>query len=245
VAATYLEGVRGAIPLAAEQLELLLRLLAHQPGGVRRFLDLGCGDGALAVAILGQHPRAHATLLDFSEQMLEAARRRLAGQTRRARFVLADYGRAAWTTAVAGAAPFDAIVSGLSIHHQSDPGKRRVYRQVFELLRPGGLFLNLEHVSSATPWVEGVHDEHFVDALWRYSQHRGEASSRHEVKRRYYDRPDKAANRLAPVEQQCRWLRRLGFEHVDCFFKVFEVALFGGMKPENGRPVLRRETKQS
>jgi len=44
-------------------------------------------------------------------------------------------------------------------------------------------------------------------------------------------RPDKAANILAPVETQCRWLRRIGFVEVDCYFKHFELAVFGGRRP--------------
>ena len=30
----------------------------------------------------------------------------------------------------------------------------------------------------------------------------------------------------APVETQCQWLRDIGFQEVDCFFKTFELALF-------------------
>ena len=36
---------------------------------------------------------------------------------------------------------------------------------------------------------------------------------------------------MASVEDQCEWLREIGFADVDCFFKVFELAVFGGRKP--------------
>ncbi len=45
-------------------------------------------------------------------------------------------------------------------------------------------------------------------------------------------RPNKVDNILAPVEVQCQWLRESDFVDVDCFFKVFQLALFGGKKPE-------------
>jgi hypothetical protein len=51
------------------------------------------------------------------------------------------------------------------------------------------------------------------------------------VARHYYDRPDKSANILAPVERQCTWLREIGFTDVDCYLKVFELAVFGGRRP--------------
>ena len=46
----------------------------------------------------------------------------------------------------------------------------------------------------------------------------------------YYNRPDKKENILTPVDIQCQWLRDIGFQDVDCFLKIFELALFGGRK---------------
>src|ERR1035437_7644577 len=90
LAATYLEGVRAAIPLALEQIDVMLRLVAGCRRPVRRVLDLGCGDGVLASAIVQRLPGAEAVLADFSEPMLEAARKRFSAAGVPARFVLAD-----------------------------------------------------------------------------------------------------------------------------------------------------------
>src|SRR5450432_1972275 len=230
LATVYLEGVRGAIPLARQQLEIMQRLIAACEVPVRRFLDLGSGDGVLASAVLDRFPDAQAVLVDFSTPMLDAARRRFARRDGSVRFVDADYGVASWTREIAGSVgspPFDAIVSGYSIHHQPDPRKIEIYREIFGLLAPGGIFLNVEHVLSASPWVAAVHDELFIDHLHRH--HAGQ--SRREVAETYYERPDKAANILAPVEAQCQWLREIGFTDVDCYLKIFELAVFGGRAP--------------
>lgn len=48
----------------------------------------------------------------------------------------------------------------------------------------------------------------------------------------YVHRPDKDANILALVEPQCEWLREFGFEDVDCYFKIFELAIIGGRRPK-------------
>jgi hypothetical protein len=40
----------------------------------------------------------------------------------------------------------------------------------------------------------------------------------------------KEANILAPVETQCQWLREIGFEHVDCYLKIFELEVFDGVR---------------
>jgi ubiquinone/menaquinone biosynthesis C-methylase UbiE len=227
LAATYLEGVRAAIPLALEQIDVMLRLIAGCGRPVRRVLDLGCGDGVLAWAIVERVPGAEVVLADFSEPMLEAARKPFFAAGVVAHFVLADYGVPSWTEAVAEWSPYDAIVSGYSIHHQPDDRKRAVYGEVFGLLNPGGVFVNIEHVSSSTEWLRSLNHEMSIDSLHRHHPDQ----SRDEVARHYYDRPDKSANILTPVERQCAWLREIGFTDVDCYLKVFEMAVFGGRRP--------------
>ena len=268
LSSTYLDGVRGAIPLAAEQIDILVRLARAARPAARAILDLGCGDGILGHALLDVY---HATaptvvLADFSPPMLDAARARLAGLSGRGRrtngsrgaaagavleseiaavtgdsalsddetnvhFLLLDYAKEDWPALVAAPplpARYDVVVSGFSIHHQPDPIKRRIYADIYDLLVPGGIFLNLEHVASASRWGEVQFEAYFIDALARYHAPRGK--TRGQVAADFYHRPDKDANRLAPVETQLRWLRELGFQHVDCFFRVFELALFGGVK---------------
>ena len=42
--------------------------------------------------------------------------------------------------------------------------------------------------------------------------------------------PDKAANRLALAETQLTWLREIGFVEVDCYWKLFELAVLAGFR---------------
>jgi len=56
-----------------------------------------------------------------------------------------------------------------------------------------------------------------------------------QVRQEYVTRQDGAANILAPVEDQCRWLREIGFDDVDCYWKYFELAIFGGMRSAHSR----------
>ncbi|MEM7114496.1 MAG: class I SAM-dependent methyltransferase [Chloroflexota bacterium] len=245
---TYLADVRGAIPLAHEQIDVMLRLIRAARGdeGATAVLDLGCGNGILGQAVIDQYPNAQALFIDFSAPMLAAAKQRLA-KYERASFLQVDYGDKNWRLEIGEWAMdtmqspipnqpisnrFDIIVSGFSIHHQPDERKREIYQEIFELLRPGGIFLNLEHVQSATPWIEAQHDELFIDHMHVYQQEQGGTLTRTAVSTDYHARSDKIANILAPVEIQCNWLREIGFAHVDIFLKIFELALFGGLKPK-------------
>jgi SAM-dependent methyltransferase len=230
LAATFLEGVRGAIPFAGAQIDIMLRLIAACELPVGRILDLGCGDGVLAAAILDRYPEARAVLLDFSDPMLEAARKRFADRAARVDILSVDYGQPSWTRAVAPFVPFDAVVSGFSIHHQPDARKKEIYAEIHELLAPGAIFVNVEHVAPGSPWLARMNDEAFLDGLQRWQP----ALLRSEIESTYYRRADKDANILAPVEAQCEWLRAIGFTDVDCYFKAFELAVFGGRRATCG-----------
>lgn len=227
----FLEGVRGAIPLAVEQIDILLRIIRKAQPNLDNFLDLGCGDGILGRSILSQYPDARGVFLDISETMIKVAQDSVDQSSGKISFILQDFSLKDWIQTLKNDAPFNVIVSGFSIHHQPDERKKELYQEIFDLLKPGGIFLNLEHISSTSPWGEQLFDELFVDSLYAYHKKLGNNLSREEVDQKYYNRPDKIANILAPVELQCDWLREIGYQNVDCFMKLFEIALFGGIKP--------------
>ena len=219
------------LPLAKEQIDVMLRLATASDGAVSNFLDLGCGDGILTAALLGRYPDARGVLVDFSAPMLEAAQGALSDHAANLTFAELDYGDPSWTASVAANAPFDLVVSGFSIHHQTDVRKRQLYEEIHALLKPGGLFVHIEHVASPNAWVRERFDDYCIDSLYAAYRNKGGKSSREEIATECYHRPDKAANILSPVEDQCAWLRQIGFQDVDCYLKVFELAVFGGRRP--------------
>jgi len=227
----YLEIVRAGIPLAKTQIEVMLALSSRMQKKVVNFLDLGCGDGVLGWAVLSKYPKARGIFLDFSEAMIEAARKKAPKNKTNLVFIREDYGKRSWTRSVSRYGKFDLIISGFSIHHQPDKRKKEIYREIFKLLAPRGLFLNLEHVRSATPKLKSVFDDYFVAVLYEHLRRLNKRLTRKKVSEKYYHNQLREANILAPVEKQCRWLREIGFRDVDCYFKIFELALFGGMRP--------------
>ncbi|MEO8605237.1 MAG: class I SAM-dependent methyltransferase [bacterium] len=231
VVRTFVDEVRGGVPYGADQIAILLRVVAAAGQPVRRVLDLGCGSGVVAQALLAEHPGAQAVLVDFSTPMLARAREVFAATQATAAFIVGDLADSNWVEAVRALAPFDVVASSYAIHHLTDARKRGLYAEIFALLQPGGTFVNVEHVASPTPAVEALFDALAIDTLFAFQRTKGSSKSRREVADEFVYRPDKAANILAPVERQCEWLREVGFADVDCFFKVFELAVFGGRKP--------------
>ena len=149
-------------------------------------------------------PLANVVAADFSDEMLRRAEERFGADpyVEVVRHDLDEPLPATWGS-------FEAVVSAFAIHHLVDERKRALYGEVFARLEPGGAFVNLEHVASATP---ELHD------AWLACLGHTAAD-------------DDPSNKLAPVEDQLDWLRAVGFEQVDCHYKWREVGLLAGIRP--------------
>ncbi|KAB8320589.1 class I SAM-dependent methyltransferase [Tolypothrix campylonemoides VB511288] len=158
-------------------------LLEHVPKTVKRILDLGTGDGRLLALLKIERPDIQSVAVDFSPTMLEAVKTRFADDStvqviaHNMDETLPDLGL------------FDAVVSSFAIHHLTDERKHSLYREIFHLLQPGGIFCNLEHVASPTPKLH----ERFLHAIGRTLEE------------------DDPSNKLLDVETQLRWLQDIGF----------------------------------
>ena len=121
--------------------------------------ELGCGPGFLAEALLENCEIARYTLVDFSPQMLELSRRRLAKFQDRTVFIQADFKKADWAAGVG--AGFDLIVSLQAVHELRHASRiPKLYAQLHGLLAPGGKILICAHVNSSSPF--GHRAAHFM-----------------------------------------------------------------------------------
>ncbi len=112
-------------------------------------LDVGAGYGVVTEEVLQAFPAAHVTLQDYSQPMLDQARRRLAGHADQLSQVICDLTDPLWPQQVGG--PFDLAVSAIALHNLRAPEKIfACYRPIRDLLKPGGYFLNCDR------YIEGV-----------------------------------------------------------------------------------------
>jgi SAM-dependent methyltransferase len=191
---------RDDIPHRMEGFAVLMELV---PAAPRRVLDLGTGDGFTLGLVRSTHPDAQGVGVDFSAEMLALARQRFAGDPC---FQIVEHDL---DDPLPELGRFDLVVSSFAIHHCVDTRKRALYGEVFRALEPGGRFLNLEHVDSATPQLH-------VDFLAAIGKTPAE---------------DDPSNKLVAVHTQLAWLREIGFVQVDCHWKWRELALLAGVKP--------------
>ena len=177
-------------------------LLECVPAATRRILDLGSGEGRLIGLLLDRLPAASGIAVDFSDTMLSRLHARFDADPR-----VTIYAHDL-STPLPALGTFDLIVSSFAIHHLVDGRKRALYEEIHGCLTPDGVFLNLEHVASATPALH----------LW-FLAALGVAPE-----------DDDPSNKLTAVGTQLQWLREIGFREVDCHWKWRELALLGGVR---------------
>ena len=138
-AAAYDEAAPIIHPCYSKVQDEILDLLPFGEDEAFELVDIGGGSGRLAERVLERFAGARVTVVDQSEPFLALAKRRLQRFAPRAKFVqrrLQDDWAAELKTVP------NVIVSTSAIHHLVPEEKQALYRQCFEALAPGGMFIN-------------------------------------------------------------------------------------------------------
>ena len=167
-------------------------------------LDIGAGTGLMSAYILQKFPQAHLTLVDIAENMLDMARQRFAGRDH-TQYVTGDY-----STGDLGG-PYDIACSALSIHHLDTEDKRRLFRRIFSVLKPNGMFVNADQADGETPYFRERYLEYWNGFL-RSGPMTGAQQEEILKRRDTLDKNEKLSDQLA-------WLRDAGFSDVDVVYR--------------------------
>ena len=223
----YRDQADGYVPERRRIIEIAQSLYRHLVRGrePRRILDLGCGDGLMVQELLKVDGGIEVMLVDGSQEMLDAAAKRLAG-FEKVHQVNASFQNLLMQDPLQDSYNF--ILSSLAIHHLVMAGKEALFEYVHCHLDPGGFFLNIDVVLSPTDdleewylvlWKEWI-DSHIANP---------KKASLLPVPQKYKDNVDNTPDPLLP---QLKALERIGFRNVDCYYKYGIFAMFGGSKAE-------------
>ncbi|HEY3607584.1 MAG TPA: class I SAM-dependent methyltransferase [Pseudonocardiaceae bacterium] len=113
-------------------------------------VDLGCGPGSLAGGIAERLPDARIIGVDADPLLLALAR----GRYGNVEFVDADLAGTAWLAEIP--AVVDAAVSTTALHWLTPAQLADVYRALADRIRPGGVFVNGDHLGLGDPNLDQV-----------------------------------------------------------------------------------------
>jgi tRNA (cmo5U34)-methyltransferase len=221
----YRDQADSYLPERRSLIEITQSLYRHMVRGSRprRILDLGCGDGLMIQELLKVDDSIHATLVDGSREMLEAAGKRLA-RFERKHCVHASFQDLLTQDPLQNTYSF--VLSSLAIHHLVMAEKEALFEYVYRHLDPVGFFLNIDVVLSPTDDLEAWYLSLWQEWIDTHAANSQKASLL-PVPKKYKDNLDNVPDPLLP---QLLALEKIGFKNVDCYYKYGIFAMFGGSK---------------
>lgn len=220
------------VPDRAGQVAAICDLIPPPRSG-GHIVELCCGEGLLAEALLERFPASTLHGFDGSPTMLAAARERLGRFGQRFEPRLFDLADQSWRHLPW---PCDAVVSSLAIHHLTDDEKRDLFRDVFAMLAPGGAFVVADVVQPRGALAVALAARTY-DAIVREQSLQTYGDLRGYEQFRALDwnpfslaEPD-PIDKPAPLAEQLRWLEEVGFADVDAYWVRAGHAIFGGTRP--------------
>lgn len=225
----FMDFGRYFVPEREEQIRIICDLIPplEEPFHI---IELCCGEGLLAGALMERFPQAIVHGFDGSEEMLAASQRRLSqygGRFAPARFDLheRDWREPAW--------PVRAVVSSLAIHHLDAEEKQRLYADVYRMLSAGGALLIADLILPANEAGARVAARMWDEDVRRRALELDGNTDAFDYFRRekwnYYEFPD-AFDKPSPLFEHLKWLEQAGFTEVDAYWLKAGHAIYGGRK---------------
>ncbi|MBL1076883.1 class I SAM-dependent methyltransferase [Nocardia sp. 2] len=154
------------MPDREERFRVMLELVEASGGKSPRVLDLACGTGTISRRLFARLPEATSVAVDRDPTLLAMARGSFDGD-QRIEFVTADLEEPGWAAGL-GAEPFDAVLTATAMHWLQPAPLAQVFTDLLPLLRPGGVFINADHMPDPeTPMlnaldesIQRAHQEH-------------------------------------------------------------------------------------
>lgn len=213
---------------AREYDDIILKLIPHYPVMVQalvdaipferstpiKVIDLGCGSGTIAAAVLELFPNARVTCVDLADNMIAVAKAKLANN-RLVEYIVADFNNFSFPD------KYDVALSSLALHHLvTDKDKQDFYSRVYGSLNPGGVFYNADVVLASGPHLQSLYFNE-----WRKFMR----VSKEEIEEKWIPKYQDE-DRPAILMDQLTWLCEIGFVEVDVIWKYFNFAVYGGTR---------------
>ena len=192
------------------------------------------------IRALEAFPEAHIFGIDIDPTLLPLAQRQTALYADRVRLFRADLRNQFWIQPLPQAV--DAVVSATALHWLTRDQLQEIYGQIASILKPGGIFLNADHVGSDVPDIQRSWEQHREamreaernplaedwDCFWKtYLSVLG--SKAREMRERALGSWEGNDTGL-PLAWHFDQLRTCGFSSVDCFWRCDCDAIYGGIR---------------
>jgi tRNA (cmo5U34)-methyltransferase len=219
----------------------VLKILPFETDQKTIIIDLGAGSGIFLDRILSKQKNVKCYWVDYSDDFLTVARKRLSKYGRKVEYILSSL-EEKWEDKIQER--FDIILSMSAIHHLETEEKKNLYKRCYETLNPGGWLINIDEMktvyedayfNSMRLWVKYVEEykEKIPDNELEY--HQVWKSQIDNWALRNIDNAGQPKKKGDDIHEgfleQLQWLKAAGFINVDLFLKYHLWSVIGGQKP--------------
>jgi tRNA (cmo5U34)-methyltransferase len=204
------------IPYYHQMLEALILSIPFKPAQKIHVVDLGCGTGTVAKLIKDNYVNSTITCVDFSENMIAAAKEKLI-EKKGIDYIVEDFNNLKFDR------KYDVVISSLAIHHiVMDRDKKKFYRKIFQCLNHGGVFFNADNILGSNHHLQNIFIKKWIEFM-RNDIPQKEIDHKWLPKHKVEDSPSE-------LVKQIKWLEEIGFIQTDVIWKYYNFAVFGGYK---------------
>lgn len=210
----YDEIILTLIPNYRQMVDVLVSILPFPTEQAFSVIDLGCGTGTISKKIKDFFPNAKLTCVDIAKNMLDIASAKNGPDTI---LIHADFNSFKFPQ------KYDAIVSSLALHHlEKDEDKEAFYSRIHKALNNGGIFVNLDVVTSGDAFLQQIY-------LQKWKDYMVSNTSVQEVENKwlpnYY-----AEDRPVSLARHFEMLENSGFDMIDVVYKNYNYAVYCARK---------------
>ncbi len=194
-----------------------------------RILDLGVGTGYLTYKIIEMFPNSSVIAIDAAEMMIDKAKIRLKDQLRQVTFKTTTFQEL--PNKVKDVAGLDAVVSAFALHHLQREEKLELFKYVHSILKPDGCFINCDIFNA----VDAANEALYRRLLYQGTQERSRSLKQEEksldyIASEYTSKEKRDGDNPLSITEETQLLTEAGFRRVDCFWKEYREAVYGGTK---------------
>ncbi|MEK7287576.1 MAG: class I SAM-dependent methyltransferase [Elusimicrobiota bacterium] len=213
----------------AAALEAVVDMMGRSASASLKIFELGAGTGLLTQRILERYPGAEVEGIDGSQEMLAMARRKLSSFNKRLTLRRSSFQEYNWDSLAAGA--YHAVVSSFSLHHLDHGVVPGLFDRLARILAPGGRLIIADYVASPYPRLQRRYEDLWVEARRaNLNKTFGLALTKEQVWKDHEAAKKAEGDNPALLDDLLKWLASAGLEEVECYWKNFCYAVYGGVK---------------
>jgi hypothetical protein len=215
-------------PLGIEHIQVVLGLIGCGIDAPTTLLDIDGENSFISGILLNEYPGLGAIVRRSGGGRLPSTLHEFASRIGHFR---ANLSSPAWLKTLGLTSDFDVILGGSTLETLSAPRKRELFDEIMELLQPGGLFLSIEKLPSATRWTGTLSDDLRIQAIFGAALAADPTAARATIAKRHFAEVEPPIASNVPLEVHLDWLKEAGFTCVDCYLATGGQVVYGGQRP--------------